>query len=164
MSGLGLPIDTGGGKKFQQKLLYQASNDLTCMMYPVSPLDPFALESFPNYPECINKWNNVLRLRGRETNLWSTTDGPGASLKADSFERRVDEMVLKENRRAAGDPPDGSVVAAAAARERELVATGRSAAQKSCRVRDRSRLSKVTPRRTIRDGDAMASADARVCA
>jgi len=64
--------------------------------------------------------------------LWSTADGPGASLAADCVERRVDEMVLKENRRAAGDPPDGSAVAAAAAREREVVATGRSAAQKSC--------------------------------
>jgi len=74
----------------------------------------------------------VLRLRGRETNLWSTADGPGASPAADCVERRVDEMVLKENRRAAGDPPDGSAVTAAAASEREVVATGRSAAQRRC--------------------------------
>jgi hypothetical protein len=76
-------------------------------------------------------WNNGLRLRGRETDLWSTADDPGAS-PADCVAGRVDEMVLEEKRRAAGDPPDCCAAATTAAREREVVASGRLAAQKSC--------------------------------
>ena len=75
----------------------------------------------------------MLRLQGRETNLCSNADEPEPDTSpADCVTGCVDEMVLEDKRRAAGDLPDSRAIAAATMRDREVVASGRLVAQNSC--------------------------------
>lgn len=66
----------------------------------------------------------------------------------------VDETVLEEKRRAAGDLPDTRAIAAATIRDREVVAAGRLVAKNSCSVQDCSCLLAVSPMRSLRNAMA----------